>query len=87
MKNIEENRVLKCLNILNVYGYTKVEGVLDNLEIDKLKSIIEQHYEIINKSKKHKYGGVRQRDTQDKILCNLQNKIHINNSILAHLQP
>ena len=68
MRNIEENRVLKCLNDLNVYGYTKVEGVLDNLEVEKLKSIVEKHYKITNKSKKNKYRGVPQRDKQDKII-------------------
>ena len=74
MRNIEEYRILKCLNDLNVYGYTKVEGVLDNLEVEKLKSIVEKHYKITNKIKKNKYRGVPQRDKQDKILYNLQNK-------------
>jgi hypothetical protein len=74
MRHIEEDKILQNLKELNIYGFTKVEGVLEQFEIDKLKCIIEEYYTEFNKDNQQAYGGTPKRDVNDKILYNLQNK-------------
>jgi len=74
MKSITNINLLKSLKELKVYGFTKIEQVLEDSEVNKLKLLVEKEYSILNKSIKRSYSGTPDRDLSDKILYNLQNK-------------
>ena len=59
---------------LDSLGYSKIEKLLSPVEVNKVKILVNYHYDKINNPKKVIYPGVPNRNTTDKIVYNLQNK-------------
>lgn len=71
MKAFNEVDYIQNLKELETYGYTVVSSLLDEDEVRSYKASIDELYE---KTSKKKYSGVPDRDDEDKIIYNLQNK-------------
>lgn len=59
------------LRRLSAFGYTQMEGLLPPQDVARLLEEIEEQY---RKTKALKYAGIPERDLEDKIIYNLQNK-------------
>ena len=71
MRTISKAETAQHLKNLTVYGYTRVVDFIDPETLRHLKSLVGKFYE----STKHiQYEGRPARDTDDKVIYNLQNK-------------
>lgn len=77
--NFSSVQVSNFINDINLNGYTKVDNFLKKkylyILLDKINSIY-------FKSNKKSFSGLPNRDLNDKIIYNLQNKDHIFNNLL-----
>ena len=71
MRKLDEKEVITHLKNLDVYGYTLLQSVFDKSKIKSLKSKLDKHYIKIEDVESY---GLPARDSQDKIIYNLQNK-------------
>lgn len=71
MRTVDTPEFEQHLKNLDVYGYTVVPQFVDSKTLEKLRSLTNHHYEA---SSKDDYLGRPDRDADDKLVYNLQNK-------------
>jgi hypothetical protein len=71
MRDLDQSERVQAEKELDIYGYTKLTGMLSADEVQTAKDLV-QRYHIERKS--NAYSGVPDRDKSDKILYNLPNK-------------
>jgi hypothetical protein len=71
MRTIPDAEANQSLKELRVYGYTRVERFMSAEEVERLKALVNRHYEA---TRRIQYTGRPARDHEDKIVYNLQSK-------------
>lgn len=71
MRKIDKNELTQHLKNLDVYGYTSVPRFMDANTLEKLKDLVSVNH---GKVAEQQYEGRPNRDANDKIIYNLQNK-------------
>jgi len=71
MKKISNLEIETHLKNLEVYGYTRMEGIISSSLVSLLKDKVGKHYSKVENIASY---GLPERDSQDKIIYNLQNK-------------
>lgn len=71
MRTITNDEIVQSLKELDVYGYCRIEGFLDQHEVAAYKAVVEELYE---QRRGVSYQGVPARDSQDRVVYNLSNK-------------
>ena len=74
MKDFSSDEFQQSLKELDVYGYTHIKGLLNQEEIDKYLQLIRCLYQDMRQRFSSGYEGGADRDVDDMLIYNLQNK-------------